>query len=279
MLRGSLMKFIMKISTPYFAASVLLSTCITCALLPQNAQGQGTLTLEAIGQLHKRADATFASGDHETASKLYEKLVKYRLPKQGAKAYEIGIIYNNLGVIQQKGGETEEAFGHFDQALENFRASKGAGHRDVATVLNNVGLTKLANGDHDDAIKLFEESIAIRLKTLGKTHPDLGDCHEGIGLCLSAKGEETAAIEAFQKCLDLRVAALGKEHLYVAAAHMGLAMAYLEKKDFDKADELEAKAKAIVKKTGGLAVIYRDPNKANKPPPFAIFKIRPRLGL
>ena len=66
----------MKLATPSFTASVFLATGIFSTLFPGHAHAQGAVPLKAINELHRRADATFASGDHAAAAKLYEKLIK-----------------------------------------------------------------------------------------------------------------------------------------------------------------------------------------------------------
>ena len=112
---------------------------------------------------------------------------------------------------------------------------------------------------------------------LGGAHPDVADCHEGFGLCHSAKNESDKAIEAFDKCLQIRIKAFGEEHVETAAAYMGLGMAYIGKNDFAKAEEFDGKSKEILKKTGGLVVVNRNPRSRLQKPVFQFFKARSKL--
>ena len=233
--------------------------------------------MKDIQMLHGRADATFEAGDYKTARKIYENVMGYRMRRQGAKAYEVGAIHNNIGLMHYGDGEFVKAFELFEKGYLNVRGLKGDNHTDTAICLCNMGYAKLANNEQEAAMELFEKALKARLPVLGQNHPEVADCHEGIGLCHSADNKSDEALKAFQKCFDIRMKAYGENHVETAAACMGLGMAYLGKNDFDKAEEFDTKARAILKKTGGVVEVRRNPESRLKGPSVRIFKARSRL--
>lgn len=256
---------------------VPLSLLVAACPIGRDAMAQGFIQMRDIQNLHGRADMTFEAGDFEMARKIYQNVLGYRMRRQGAKAYEIGAIHNNLGVMHYNEGDYEKAVELYEQAILIIRGTKGGEHPDLATTLCNKGFAKIANGEHELALESFQAALKARLRRLGQSHPDVADCHEGLGLYHSAKNESDKAIAAFQKCLDIRVKSFGEEHVETAAAYMGLGMAYLGKNDFEKAEEFDSKSKAILKKTGGVTTINRNPQSQLKGPVVQVFKARSKL--
>ena len=276
-LRPSLLALVMTIPRIWISL-MALTLPVGFFSFPAETRAQGfNVTLKDIQMLHGKADKTFEAGDFELARKLYQNVMGYRMRRQGAKAYEIGAIHNNLGVMQYNEGDYDKAIELFEKALANIRGTKGGDHPEAAICLCNIGFAMVANGKGEDAKELFQEALKTRLRRLGLAHPDIADCHEGIGLCHSAKNESDEAIEAFQKCLAIRQKAYGEDNVETAAAYMGLSMAYLGKNEFDKVDEYDGKALAILKKTAAAGPINRNPESQLKGPAVRVFKARSKL--
>jgi Flp pilus assembly protein TadD len=139
---------------------------------------------------------------------------------------------NNLGVILVRKGQLEEAFAHFQKALQS--------HPDNPDALNNLGLT-LAKAYHDYANTLARmgrkgEAI-VQLGKVLELCPDFADARHDLAVILLQKGQVDEAIAQFQK--------IQEQYPDNAMAYFDLGNAYFQKGQVDEAMEYYRKALRI----------------------------------
>ena len=121
------------------------------------------------------------------------------------------IAHKSLGDALDKKGQTDEAIGHFQEAI---RLKPG-----YADAHNNLGNTLLKKGQADEAIGHFQE--AIRLK------PGYANAYNNLGNALLKKGQPGEAIRQYQEAIRLEPAD--------ANTHYNLGNAFLKNGQPDEA--------------------------------------------
>ncbi|MEI7938025.1 MAG: tetratricopeptide repeat protein [Verrucomicrobiota bacterium] len=121
------------------------------------------------------------------------------------------IAHKSLGDALDKKGQTDEAIGHFQEAI---RLKPG-----YADAHNNLGNTLLKKGQADEAIGHFQE--AIRLK------PGYANAYNNFGNALLRKGQPGEAIRQYQEAIRLEPAD--------ANTHYNLGNAFLKNGQPDEA--------------------------------------------
>jgi tetratricopeptide (TPR) repeat protein len=132
------------------------------------------------------------------------------------------LAHNDLGVLLMKEGRTEEALGHFRQALRaggessfeawnNVRAAcSELGRHDEAVAAGrraldlrpgaeanlNLGDTLQKAGRHEEALRYFREAISLK--------PDLAEAHHAAGLSLDRLGRLGEAALSYEAALRRR---------------------------------------------------------------------------
>lgn len=121
--------------------------------------------------------------------------------------------YNNLGVEQDKLGQTQNAISYFKQALNI--------EPEYPEALNNLGADLFATGRPQEAIELYRHALQIK--------SDFPAAETNWGNALLALGHPLEAIEHFQHAIEL--------HSDYALAYYNLANAFLGLNQLDQAIE------------------------------------------
>ncbi len=238
-----------------------------------SVSGQNRIGLYELAVMQRKSDNLCKTGDYETALKGYQYVLANRLPIQGNRHQDIGVIYNNMGVAHYFSGENQKAKDAFQSALKII-LTKGPHHPDVATIRCSLAFVLDAESKYDEASELYEQALKVKLRTFGEGHPDVADCQEGMALVKEAKGERDEAIGLLEKALASRKKRFGENHTDVGACYAGLALAYLNKDNFEKAGTFDEKAKAIFTQTKGVYPPNRNPISRLRPKPLEMLRAR-----
>ena len=95
---------------------------------------------------------------------------------------------NNLGVVEDRLGETREALTHFQAALDL--------RPDDSTVRNNIGVVQVHRGDLAAAETEFRAVL--------RTDPRFHRAHHNLGVVLGARGDRAGAIASLRRAADLQ---------------------------------------------------------------------------
>jgi tetratricopeptide (TPR) repeat protein len=121
------------------------------------------------------------------------------------------LAHNNLGIALFDKGQTDEAMGHFQEAIRL--------NPDYAEAHYNLGVARARKNQIDEAISQFQE--ALRLK------PDYAEAHINLGVALARKNQIDEAISQYQEALRLKPD--------FAEAHYNLGVALARKNQIDGA--------------------------------------------
>ncbi len=98
------------------------------------------------------------------------------------------LAYNSLANAQLQDGRTDEAIGHYEQALQL--------KPDYAKAHDNLGMALAQSGRTKEAIAHLEQAVRI--------DPDLADAHDNLGNVLLQAGRTQEAIGQYEQALRLR---------------------------------------------------------------------------
>ncbi|GHO95915.1 tetratricopeptide repeat protein [Reticulibacter mediterranei] len=174
----------------------------------------------------------------ERAQAIYEQVL-------GAEHPDTAMGLNNLAELYAEQGKHEEALPLFQRSLTICEEALGPEHPSTAMSLNNLAGLYEAQGKRDQAIRLYKRSLAIGEKVLGAKHPDIVFSLNNLALAYSNQSNFKYAEPLFQRALRIIIEALGPEHPTTVKILLNYALMLRKAKRNRKADEMEARAKAI----------------------------------
>ena len=125
--------------------------------------------------------------------------------------------HNNLGRTLFEMGQIDEAFTHYQKALEI--------KPDFATAHNNLGVALAHRKRFDEAISHFRKAVQI--------YPDQEEAHNNLGSALANQGKFREAIVHFTEALRI------KPHYANARQNLNLALDLLQKSDRDSNPDID----------------------------------------
>ena len=202
-------------------------------------------------QLQREADNLCRKNKHEDAAKLYQQVIKGRLPLQGNRHRDIGVAWNTLGVALYYQGKNDQAEESYEKAIAILLPAIGAQHPHLLSVKANLAFIEESKNNFKNSEKLFRELIDRKLPIIGAKNAKIADCQEGLALSLIGQEKYEEAQKILENVLQTRLEILGKEHTDVGATHAAIAIICLHKADFDLADKHDTNARNILSKTKG----------------------------
>lgn len=130
-------------------------------------------------------------------------------PNRNNNKYLAGITCHNMAVVYLFAGQSEKAFGLFEQAVALKRASFGNTHPEVATSLVEIGIQLFSQERFTEAMAVFQETKRIRLKSMPPKHPLVAMVLNNIACCDFLLKNNEASLAAFQEACDIQHDALG----------------------------------------------------------------------
>jgi tetratricopeptide (TPR) repeat protein len=138
-----------------------------------------------------------------------------------AKNPNAWLAHNNLGSLLRQANQTEDAIGHFEQALR-IKPDFAEGHYNWGVTLARINRTPEAIEHYEQALRInpdFAEvhyNLGVALAESGRIpeamehweqalrlKPDYAEAHFNLGLMLAAQGHTTEASDHYRKALDL----------------------------------------------------------------------------
>jgi len=173
-------------------------------------------------QIHELASTCLENGEFELSLSWFQILLEQYKAKHGELHQNIGATLHNIGIVQMRLENYDEALLSFQKAVRVRRGAIGRDHADVATSLVKVGVVELLLHRFDAALLTFREALSVRRHALGHLHPSTARIYNNIG-CAHAKFNEVREARcAFEAALDVQRNALlydpGNEQLQFAVS-------------------------------------------------------------
>ncbi|HWB82451.1 MAG TPA: serine/threonine-protein kinase [Nannocystaceae bacterium] len=160
-------------------------------------------------------------------------------------------LLSNLGLLQFREGEYDEARRGDELALTMRTRALGREHPLVASSHNNLGSDLWMLGRHREAESHLRDAIAIHEAVLGPEHPRLATALDNLGALLAERGDVASARPLVERALEIRERALGPEHPSLADTLINLGNLARASDDLDRAEALFERARGIVEHQGG----------------------------
>ncbi len=122
-------------------------------------------------------------------------------------------IHRTVGEAYSRLGRNEDAYGHFERALEIRREILGDRHVDTADSLNDFGAATAVRGDMRAGSDLLAEALAILRETAGPDDERTLTCQRQLASILVWQGRFDEAEPLFADALERARRALGPDHL------------------------------------------------------------------
>jgi len=176
----------------------------------------------------------------------------------GEKHYKVGIYLNNLGDVERKRGNYQNALKIYQRGLTAIELTLGHTHSEAGEILHNMGLVYHQLENYSEAIKFFESALKIVRKEFGDQHYKVGMFTNSMGMSKAMKNEYQTAYEDLKKALAILISCLGEDHVEVADCYaylgdvcMKLHVENRGSKKIQEATKYYTSANKIIEKTLG----------------------------
>jgi tetratricopeptide (TPR) repeat protein len=199
-------------------------------------------------QIHELASTCLENGELDRSLSWFNILLDHYKAEYGELHPNIGATLHNIGIVQMRLEQYDEALLSFQRAVRVRRGAIGRDHADVATSLVKVGVVELFLRRFDSALLTFREALSVRRHALGHLHPSTARIYNNIG-CAHAKFNEVREARcAFESALDVQRNALlyepeNKQLQFAASTTLSnLAHLYTSRGMYEKASIVLAEA-------------------------------------
>lgn len=213
---------------------------------PKHHQSK-SLTATAIGNLFSGG----SSSRLDSASLLDQFFIKLETSIQtyGKDHPKTILVWNNIGNLQFKQRQYNEALKSYLEALRGYRGVYGENHEMVALTLINIGTVQWRLNNMEQALDCFQGSYMIRKEKLGPNDIKTAEALHQIGQVCCLMGPERApqAIEALEQALRIRKSYYNKlckggNHIDIARTLGLLANAHIAVKNYGPAMAISREA-------------------------------------
>ena len=137
---------------------------------------------------------------------------------------QLGIVYDNVGMLLGAQGQVEEALEYCERALHLLqKPEKGEGPQ-TATCLITLGSLYKKVGQLDRAHEALARALSMLEKLLGSDEsPQVGSVLNNLAGLHEMRGELDAAAEMFRRALRVLEKTLGEQHVNYAGTKLNLA--------------------------------------------------------
>ncbi len=208
----------------------------------------------AVKSSQKDIGANFCLGKaYRLSGKLNDALEAFKQAEQfTSNKTDLMYIYNQLGMVVVKKGDSAAALNYYERSLGLARES---GEPDMeASLLNNIASVFDSNGQLDKALDYYQQSLSQ-----AKEENSKATTYNNIAIIYNQKGNFTAGIENLQKAFDISVRS-GDYH-GAAQKLLNLGDTYRQKGDYADAEKTLLDGLERIRKAGdsyweGIAFKY-----------------------
>ncbi|CAF1009310.1 unnamed protein product [Adineta steineri] len=170
-------------------------------------------------------------GKVEQAEKYFKKLLTTLSPNHP----DISGVYNNIGNVYRRKGETNLALQNYEESYRIRQKILPKNHPKIAASLHNIGLIYKAKGEYDRALDLYQQALAIYDKNYPGDHIHKVYTIEAIGWIYQSKEDLDTALIWLNRAFDIYTRVLPTNHPNIAWCSGNLGYVYEKKGDLDRA--------------------------------------------
>ncbi len=231
----------------YDKSTELLETSLNIkTTLPQDKQ-RDELHAEILNDLAWNYEVT---GDLDKGAELFREALEMRLDLFAEQDSLVASSKANLGLVQHKRGQNEEAAALLESAVEVFSVTSPGTH-ELSTAQNNLAMVYAAEGRMDEAGRLYDAALATREKVLAPDHPELAPTLNNLAAFYYQMDQLENAVPLARRAVDIWEKTLGPDHPDLASAMTNLAVMYMRLGQLDRAETFLNRALAIQEETFG----------------------------
>jgi eukaryotic-like serine/threonine-protein kinase len=209
-------------------------------LAPQNPE-----YLRNLAASLNNLSALYAADQPARAAELYQQVLAYQTQAAAAQPddlkhpSDLALTYNNLGAVQSRMEQLNDAAASYQHAIEIQRelvrtASSQAGYRrDLGVSYNNLGLTQSKLQQASAAEHCFRQALELHEALVTQNPHDvdlrstLGGIYNNLGMVLEELGRTKDAVDSFRKAVEHQKIA------YVRAPEISRYRAFLSRHYFN----------------------------------------------
>lgn len=135
-------------------------------------------------------------------------------------------------------GESEEAIGWYERAIEIATTLPDLPHERLGTLLNNIALTFRKVGRTRAAEPYYARALQLYENALGPDHPDVAAVLNNLGVFYTNEKRFTEAEKTHLRALAIREKSFTGNHPDIAQSKCNLAVVYHSRGDYERASEL-----------------------------------------
>lgn len=198
------------------------------------------------------AELYFAKGEYGQALPFAQRALAIREQKLEATHPDLAQSLNMLAEIYRAMLQPKQALPLFQRALAIREQTLQPNHPSIAASLNNLAELYFNQNQIQLAIPLFERALRIDEQAYGKNHPDMAATLFNLGAVYQKQNHDEQALGMYKRALEIYEQTLRADHPRVAACLEHYASLLRKLKQVAKAQELEARAQAILDKQQSL---------------------------
>ena len=187
--------------------------------------------------LYKELGSIYISSlDYASAQQYIEKALAIYLIYD-VETEEIASCYNSIGLIKQKGGDSENALLYYLLALKIKTMIFGENSLQAADIYNNLLGVYDDLKNYEKSLEYAEKALEIRIQKLGESHDDVARSYNGIGTVYFRLKDYDKAWMSFAKAYEIWISLFGADHLEVANVSSNMAYLLLQIGEYERSIE------------------------------------------
>ncbi|WP_082321582.1 tetratricopeptide repeat protein [Stutzerimonas stutzeri] len=195
-------------------------------------------THHALGVFYTRTNASKAESSFRKEITILERLYPSGSPATA-------IAYNNLGILRQRAGQTDQAESYYRSAVRMLERTTPNDKRKLTGPLLNLATVLTEKKQYTAAKPLLLQLLNIRKQLQGPNAVGVADIHNRLGILHSRTGAMELAEAELRKALTVRENSLGSNHLLVAESCTNLGIFLMHRNRLKEALPLLRHAAAV----------------------------------
>jgi CHAT domain-containing protein/tetratricopeptide (TPR) repeat protein len=171
--------------------------------LAQSYNNLGWLYQNLAERASEAGEAAEAARQLDRAATLFDEALVGLESRLGPEHARVGMIKNNLAVVQFGQRRYAEAEALFKAAIDVRGGQLGAEHPDVAQSMHRLARVLHAKGQYRDALKMHRGALDIRVRALRADHPDVAQSWTDMAQTAGALGRWRQATEYVRKAREI----------------------------------------------------------------------------